>query len=189
MILWTVQDKNLFQVQDRILKTRKSLDLEMTAEKLMLHADQMSKTMKSYIGSVKACFDHMTVSFDLLYIRKPFQISVTHFKVVAGAAKRDEEKLLLRTLNRTYGLPEGQMEITSKMYPTIPSAHISTCTKTGKYFSEQPLDKQANIVALCYIMVKGYQQQVQRSYTAVVNGGDCHFGDQAFRGLNSYRTL
>ena len=83
MILWTVQDKNLFQVQDRILKTRKSLDLEMTAEKLMLHADQMSKTMKSYIGSVKACFDHMTVSFDLLYIRKPFQISVTHFKVVA----------------------------------------------------------------------------------------------------------
>lgn len=96
---------------------------------------------------------------------------------------------MLRTLNKTYGLPEGEMETTEKMFPTIPTAHIATCTKGIKYFADKPLDRQANFVALAYIMVKGFQQQIQRSYSAVINDGDCHFGDQSFRGLNSYRTL
>ena len=96
---------------------------------------------------------------------------------------------MLRCLNKTYGLPEGQMDTVEKMYPTIPTAHISTCAKSVKYFGEQPLDKQANLIALCYIMVKGYQQQIQRGYLTIVNDGDCHYGDQAFRGLNSYRTM
>ena len=43
-------------------RTRKALELDLTAEKLMLHADQVSKTFKSYLGSVRACFDHIQVN-------------------------------------------------------------------------------------------------------------------------------
>ena len=95
---------------------------------------------------------------------------------------------MMRTLNRSYGLPEGEMKVTEKMFPTVPSSHIATCTMGARHFTGYPLDKQANLVALCYIMVKGFQQQSQRSYAAVVNDGDCLFGDANFRGLNSYRT-
>ena len=95
----------------------------------------------------------------------------------------------MRTLNRAYGLPEGHVNITNQMYPTVPSSHIPNCTKSAKFFQEYPLDKQANLVALSFIMVKGYQQQILRSYSTVVNDGDTQFGDSGFRGLNSYRTL
>lgn len=107
---------------------------------------------------------------------------------MAGAAKRDEDQVMMRTLNKSYGLPETHLTITDKMYPTLPSNHISKCSMGARYFAGYPLDKQANLVALAYIMVKGYQQQNQRSYSAVVNEGDVQFGDPNFRGLNSYRT-
>ena len=95
----------------------------------------------------------------------------------------------MRTLNRTYGLPEGKIVSNDQMYPTVPSTHIPGCTKSAKFFQGYPLDKQAHLIACCYIMVKGYQQQILRSYSSVVNDGDTHFGDGGFRGLNSYRTL
>ena len=95
---------------------------------------------------------------------------------------------MLRTLNKAYGLPEGQIETTDKMFPTLPSSHLKRCSKGSKYFSGYPLDKQANLIALSYIMVKGFQQQKQRNYSAVIMDGDTQFGDSGFRGLNSYRT-
>ncbi len=61
-------------------------------------------------------------------------------------------------------------------------------SKGSKYFAKQPLDRQANLVALSYVMVKGFQQQKLKAYTVNINDGDRHFGDTGFRSLNSFRT-
>ena len=95
---------------------------------------------------------------------------------------------MLRHLNKVHGLPEGQIKGSESLFPTIPTSHIQSCTKPVGYFGSLPIDKQANYVALCYIMVKGQQQQFNRSFAITVNEGDVHYGDTGFRGLNSFRT-
>ena len=52
----------MFQVKDRVSRTKKTLDLDLTAEKLVLHANHMAKTMQTYVDNVKACFNHISVS-------------------------------------------------------------------------------------------------------------------------------
>ena len=97
--------------------------------------------------------------------------------------------MLMRQLNRTYGLPENTIQGSKDTYPTIPSSHINVCTVGNKYFSELPLDKQANLVALAFMMVKSYQTHNHRNYAQLINNGDTHYGDSNFRNLNSFRTM
>ena len=52
----------MFQVQERVVRTQKTLELEVTAEKLTTHAEQMAKHLRVYVDSVKACFNHLNVS-------------------------------------------------------------------------------------------------------------------------------
>ena len=159
----------------------------MTAQKLAEHADSMAQCLKSYVEGVKHCFNHVgvsTVSNDACLKHH----LLMGFQSVAAAATRDEHQVMLRRMNVIYGLPENHIQGSKNLYPTIPTSHIADCTMKGNYFGSLAIDKQANLVALAYIMVKGFQQRNHKSYSTVVNDGDCHYGDSDFRGLTSFRT-
>ena len=94
---------------------------------------------------------------------------------------------MLNELNKTFGLPAGTIKDATSLYPTVPSTHLSTCTMDKAYFGKLPIDKQAHIIALCFVMVKSKQQQLQKSFTTPIND-DCHFGDATYRPLNSFKT-
>ena len=113
---------------------------------------------------------------------------ITIIKAVAGAWTRDEPKRMLGELNKTFGLPPGTIKDASTLYPTIPSTHLTTCTMDKSYFGKLPIDKQAHLVALSFVMVKAKQQQSQKNFSTPINDGDCHYGDSNYRPLNSFKT-
>ena len=45
-----------------MLRGRKALELDLTGEKMVLHAEHLEKNLRSYMSSVRHIFDHITVS-------------------------------------------------------------------------------------------------------------------------------
>ena len=56
-----------FQLQERILRGRKALELDHTGDKIALHAEHLEKNLKAYMSSVRGVFDHISVSLNGYY--------------------------------------------------------------------------------------------------------------------------